>query len=149
MITPDTHNDKRVQNSDRESQKGNKGNRRHQQDGRYGGNQNRSARRTITECGFCNLIREKDVSQEYVQKDFDEMHRRVSDRAIWPNQCLPWIMLSIDDRIKVIQDSKVFCKFCLKFQGIGATSSSCGKGKHIVGNGKNTMGRTSTDRISS
>ena len=47
-------------------------------------------------------------------------------------------MLSIEDRIKVLQDSKVFCKFCLRFQGIGATSSSCGKGKHIVGNGRNT-----------
>ena len=46
-------------------------------------------------------------------------------------------MLSIDDRIKVLQDSKVFCKFCLKFQGIGATSNSCGKGKHVIGNGKN------------
>ena len=82
MVTTDSHNDKRVQNSDRESQKGNKGNRRHQQDGRYGGSQNKSAGRTITECGFCNLIKEKDVSQEYVQKDFDEMHRRISDRAI-------------------------------------------------------------------
>ena len=66
------------------------------------------------------------------------MHHRISDRAIWPNQCLSWIMLSIDDRIKIIQESKVFCKFCLKFLGIGATSNSCGKGKHLKGNGKNT-----------
>ena len=42
MITTDNHNNKRVQNSDRGSQKGNKGNRRHQQDGRYGGSQNQS-----------------------------------------------------------------------------------------------------------
>ena len=65
------------------------------------------------------------------------MHRGISDRAVRPNQCLPWIMLSIEDSIKVLQDSKVFCKFCLRFQGIGATSSFCGKGKHIAGNGRN------------
>ena len=126
MITTDNHNSKRVQNSDRGPYKGNKGNRRHQQDGRNGGSQSQSDRRTITDCGFCNLIREKDVSQEYVQREFDEMHQRLPDRAIWPNQCLPWIMLSIDDRIKIIQDSNVFCRFCLKFLGIGATSNSCG-----------------------
>ena len=48
MITTDTHNDRRGQKSDRGAQKGNKGNRRYQQDGRYEGNRNQSARRTIT-----------------------------------------------------------------------------------------------------
>ena len=71
MIATDSHQDRRSQNLDRGAQKGNKGNRRYQQDGRNGGNRNQSARRTITECGLCNLIREKDVPQEYVQKEFD------------------------------------------------------------------------------
>ena len=66
------------------------------------------------------------------------MHNRISDRAIWPNQCLPWLMLDIDERIKIIQNSKVFCRICLWFLGIGATSKSCGKGRHLVGNGRNT-----------
>ena len=47
-------------------------------------------------------------------------------------------MLNIDERIRVIQDSKVYCKFCLRFLGIGAASNSCGKGRHLQGNGKNT-----------
>ena len=47
-------------------------------------------------------------------------------------------MLDIDERIKIIQDSKVFCRICLRFLGIGATNNSCGKGKHLEGNGKNT-----------
>ena len=47
-------------------------------------------------------------------------------------------MLSIDERIRVIQDSKVYCKFCLRFLVIGATSNSCGAGRHLQGNGRNT-----------
>ena len=47
------------------------------------------------------------------------------------------MMLSIDERIKVIKDSKVYFKFCFRFLTIGATSNSYDKGKHIPGNGKN------------
>ena len=130
MITTVTNSENRGQHPDKESQRGNKGNRKYQQDGRYGGNRNQPTGRTITECGFCNLIKEKDVPQEYVRKEFGEIHRGIPDKPIRPNQCLPWIMLSIEDRTKVLKDSKVFCKFCLRFQGIGATSSSCRLEKH-------------------
>ena len=54
--------------------------------------------------------------------------QRVSDKSIWPNQCLPWLMLA----------SKVFCKICLCLLGMGSTTNSCGAGKHLTGNGKNT-----------
>ena len=91
------------------------------------------------ECGLCNLIRENDVSQEYVQKDFSDMHHLASDKSIWPNQCLPWLMLEVDERIKILKDSKVFCKIGLKLLGTGATSNSCSTGKHLETNGRNTV----------
>ena len=47
-------------------------------------------------------------------------------------------MLSIDDRIKVVKASNVFCRICLRLLGMGATTNSCGAGKHVTGNGKNT-----------
>ena len=69
--------------------------------------------------------------------DFNERHYGTGQRAIWPNQCIPWMMLSFDERIKVVENNQVFCKYCLRFLTISATSNSCGKGKHIQGNGKN------------
>ena len=100
MVTADNHNNGRVQNSDRGPYQGNKGSKKRQQDRRNRRNQSQSYGKPVTECGFCNLIKEKDISQEYVKRNFDEMHNRTSDRAIWPNQCLPWIMLDIDERTK-------------------------------------------------
>ena len=85
MITTVTNNEKRGKNPERESQRGNKGNRKYQQDGRYGGNRNQPAGRTITECRFCNLIKEKDVPQESVRKEFGEIHRGIPDRPVRPN----------------------------------------------------------------
>ena len=58
-------------------------------------------------------------------------------RAIWPNQCIPWMMLSIEERIKILENNKVYCKYCLRLLTIGTTGNSCGKGKHIQGNGVN------------
>ena len=45
----------------------------------------------------------------------------------------------MDDRIKVIQKSNVFCRICLRLLGMeaGASSRGCGAGKHIIGNGRN------------
>ena len=137
MITVDDQNSGRPQNADRGSFQGNKNNKNRQQERRNGRNQNHPNGRPVTECGFCNLIKEKDVPQDYVRMDFNERHYGTGQKAIWPNQCIPWMMLSIDERIKVIEDSKVYCKFCFRFLTIGATSNSYGKGKHIPGNGKN------------
>ena len=49
-------------------------------------------------------------------------------------------MLSMDDRIKVIEKSNVFCRICLHLLGMeaGASGRACGTGKHIKGNGRNT-----------
>ena len=47
-------------------------------------------------------------------------------------------MLDVDERIKILEESKVFCKICLRLLGMGATSNSCGIGKHLESNGRNT-----------
>ena len=62
------------------------------------------------------------------------MHWRVSDRNIWPNQCLPWLMLDVDERIKILSEQKVFCRICLRLLGMGATKNSCGIDEHLESN---------------
>ena len=49
-------------------------------------------------------------------------------------------MLSMDDRINVIQKSNIFCSICLRLLGMeaGASGRACGIDKHIKGNGRNT-----------
>ena len=47
------------------------------------------------------------------------------------------MMLSIKLRIKILENNKVYCKYCLRLLTIGTTGNSCGKGRHIQGNGVN------------
>ena len=47
-------------------------------------------------------------------------------------------MLDVDERIKILKESKVFCRICLRLLEMGATNNSCGIGKHLDGNGRNT-----------
>ena len=112
MITTDSKSRGGTQDSTRTSNQRGRNNDKRRQDKRPGKQQGHSYGKPITECGYCNLIKEKDVSQEYVQKDFDDMHWRVSDKSIWPHQCLPWLMLDADERIKriesILQDLPLF-----------------------------------------
>ena len=87
---------------------GNKGNRNQKYENRNGRNRNDTNGNPVTECGFCNLIKGKDVSQEYVRMDFNERHQILGQGPIYPNNCLPWMKLSIDDRIMVLQNNKLF-----------------------------------------
>ena len=142
MITTDSSHSGNAQSSNKVTSQGRKSNSKRRQDEwnnrRNGRQQGQYNGQTITACGYCNLIKEKGVSQDYVRRDFEDMHYRVSDKSIWPNQCLPWLMLDVDERIKILKESKVFCKICLRLLGMGATNNSCGSGKHIQGNGRNT-----------
>ena len=128
----------RIKNNSR----GNRGNSNRRQDEwnnrRPGRNQGQSNGQAMQACGFCNLIKENGVSQEYVHRNFKEIHWNVSDKSIWANQCLPSLMLSMDDRIKIVKASNVFCRICLRLMGMGAKTNAFGAGKHITGNGKNT-----------
>ena len=56
---------------------------------------------------------------------------------IYPNHCIPWMMLSIDDRIKILENNELYCRFCLRFLKAGANGNSCGIGKHIKNTGYN------------
>merc|ERR1712198_447048 len=42
----------------------------------------------LTECAFCELIRNKDVSQEYLKLSFKERHQKPTGKFLHPNQCL-------------------------------------------------------------
>ena len=85
MIATEYRNNGGGQNSDRMPYQGGKSNKKRQQDRRNGRNQSQPDRKPMTERCFCTLMNEKDVSQEYVHRNFDEMHNTISDRAIWPN----------------------------------------------------------------
>ena len=85
------------------------------------------------------LSKAKKVSQEYVTMDFNERHRDITHLAIWSNNCLPWLMLSIDDRDKVLQNNELYCKICLRPLRPGTKGSSCGRGRHIINTGYNGL----------
>ena len=116
-----------------------KGARNQRQDTRNGRNRNSTDRNLVTECGFCNLIQGKDVSQEYVAMDFDERHQEVGDRPIYPNTCLPWMMLSMEEREKVLENNELYCKMCLRSLKRGRGGSACGPGRHTINTGHNGM----------
>ena len=71
--------------------------------------------------------------------DFNERHQNIGQHAIYPNNCLPWMMLSIDDRTMVLENNELYCKFCLRSLRAGANGSSCGIGRHIKNSGYNGM----------
>ena len=117
-----------------------KGNKNQKQDNRNGNNRNNNTNRNpVTECGFCNLIQGKGVSQEYVTMDFNERHQDIGQHAINPNTCLPWMMLSIDDREMVLENNELYCNRCLRSLRRGTNSSSCGPGRHTKNSGYNGM----------
>ena len=70
--------------------------------------------------------------------DFDQRHKKIGDRPIFPNTCLPWMMLSMEEREKVLEDNELFCRFCLRFLR-NASGNSCGPGRHTKGTGYNGM----------
>ena len=93
----------------------------------------------MTECGFCNIIQGKEVSQDYMSMDFNQRHQIMGNRPIYPNMCLPWMMLSLDEREKVLEDNDLFCRFCLKFLKKNRNGNACGQGQHTNNTGFNGM----------
>ena len=63
----------------------------------------------------------------------------LSHRSIWPNNCLPWLKLSFEDRDKVLQNNDLYCKVCLRPLRPGSKGSSCGRGNHSRNNGFNGL----------
>ena len=79
----------------------------------------------VSECGLCSIIRNKEVPQEYLGIPFKERHREVSSRPIYPNDCLAWINLSLDDWEKVLHNNDLHCKMCLRNLKPGSRGSMC------------------------
>ena len=100
MITTDDKRSGNAQKYDKNNGRGNKGNNNRRQNEwnswQQGRNQGQNNDQSILLCGFCNLIKENEVSQEYVNRDFKVIHWNVTDECIWSNQCLPWLMLSME-----------------------------------------------------
>ena len=92
-----------------------------------------------TECTFCSLIRDKDVPQEWLRMDFKDRHRELSSRPIFANDCLAWLLLSLDEREKVLKDNELKCRWCLRTIKPGSRGNVCEKGHHIFNNGRNGM----------
>ena len=93
----------------------------------------------VTECAYCELIRNKDVPHECLTMGFKDRHRVVTDRPIYPNDCLAWLKLSIDDREKVLEDNELKCRRCLRGLRQNIKGNACGKGNHTFNNGRNGM----------
>ena len=70
---------------------------------------------------------------------FSERHQQVTDRPIFPTNCLPWMMLSLEERNTIIADNNLYCRFCLRHLRAGHTSNACGKGRHSRNTGFNGM----------
>ena len=71
--------------------------------------------------------------------DFNDRHQRVGDRPIFPNMCLPWMMLTVEERGQVLEDNDLFCKVCLRFLRKGRGGNTCGPGRHTINTGFNGM----------
>ena len=104
MVTlRESQQDKIQKNNDTGSQR--RGGRQQRQDNRNRNNRNNTPRNQVTECELCNIIQGKEVSQDYISMDFDQRHKKIGDRPIFPNTCLPWMMLSMEEREKVLEDN--------------------------------------------
>merc|ERR1711873_119256 len=90
-----------------------------------------SSRSTPTECAFCELIRNKDVSQEYLKLGFKERHQTTRGNFYHPNQCLAWLRLSMDDREKVLENNTIKCRICLRHFRVGENRNDVCKRNHI------------------
>ena len=92
--------DRNLPSNDTDNQR--RGGRQQKQDNRNSNSRDNSSRSQVAECGLCNIIQGKEVSQDYMSMDFNQRHQIMGNRPIYPNMCLPWMMLSLDEREKVL-----------------------------------------------
>ena len=95
----------------------------------------------VTECAFCELIRNKDVSQELLKLSFKERHQVTSSSHIFANQCLPWLRLSMEDRERVLENNGLKCKICLRHLKNSENRGSICRNRHSLNNGRNGLCR--------
>ena len=85
MVTIDEQYNGKPQYNGKGNIQGNKGNRNQKHEKRNERNRNNASGNPVTECGFCNLIKGKDVSQDYVRMDFNERYQILGQNVIYPN----------------------------------------------------------------
>merc|ERR1712198_774523 len=68
------------------------------------------SRTPLTECAFCELIRNKAVSQKYLDLKFEDRHQHTQGRYIYPNQCLAWLRLSMEEREIALDKNTIKCR---------------------------------------
>merc|ERR1712198_670524 len=96
-----------------------------------------SSRTPLTECAFCELIRNKAVSQKYLDLSFKDRHQFTQGRYIYPNQCLAWLRLSMEEREIALDKNTIKCRICLRHFRIDENRGDICKGRHIENTGKN------------
>ena len=96
-----------------------------------------TSRTPITECPFCELIRNKAVSQKYLNLKFEDRHQYTIGRFIYPNQCLAWLRLSMEDRETVLDKNTIKCRICLRHFGVDENRGDVCKNKHIENTSRN------------
>ena len=83
MITTDNKQSEHSQKNDKNNGRGNRGNNNRRQNEwksrQQGRNQGQYNDQSIISCGLCSLIKENEVSQEYVNRGFKDMHWNVTN----------------------------------------------------------------------
>ena len=130
-------------NKNNNSRQQNRWNNGRQQQGNNPQSQNSNPDRNqqATSCALCNLVKKSGVQQPYMNRYFTDIHEKVTDKQPFPNRCLSWMILSLDDRIKILQKSKLYCQVCLRLLSTEAAASgrSCSNDKHTQNSGCNGL----------
>ena len=85
----------------------------------------------LTECTFCELIRNKAISQKYLDLSFEERHQQTQGKYIYPNQCLAWLRLSMEEREIALDKNTIKCRICLRHFKLDENRGDVCKRKHI------------------
>ena len=72
------------------------------------------------------------MPEECRNKDFADLHYQPNNMNPFSNRCLPFMTISMDDRIKKLEQSNVACPICLRRLGnkTGGVGQTCGVGQH-------------------
>ena len=91
----------------------------------------------LTECPFCELIRNKAVSQKYLDLKFEDRHQHTQGSYIYPNQCLAWLRLSMEEREIALDKNTIKCRICLRHFKIDENRGDVCKRRHVENTDRN------------
>ena len=97
------------------------------------------SRTPLTECPFCELIRNKAISQKYLDLKFEDRHSQTTGSFMHANQCLAWLRLSMEEREIALENNTIKCRICLKHFKISENRGDTCKVRHIQNTGNNGL----------